>query len=168
MRIAPTEQCRTLVFRPLSLTPPHGQDAGNQDFSPDSRLTNHDSRITPLKTLSAGIITPFLMLIPAQIPAPGSRVRSAPLHGSADALLIAQLARARRPLAVITALGSDAQLVEPAGIAARALVMKPKPLLMFMNMLFQQTVVPRPKEAATPAGEGYEPRHYETNYNHED
>jgi quercetin dioxygenase-like cupin family protein len=32
---------------------------------------------------------------------------------------------------------------------ARALVMKPKPLLIFMNMLFQQTVIPRPKEAAT-------------------
>jgi len=51
---------------------------------------------------------------------------------------------------------------------ARALVMKPKPMLMFMNMLFQQTVIPRPKEAATPAGEGYVPRHSETNYNHEE
>ena len=51
---------------------------------------------------------------------------------------------------------------------ARALVMKPKPLLIFMNMLFQQTVIPRPKEAATPAGEGYVPRHFETNHNHED
>jgi gentisate 1,2-dioxygenase len=51
---------------------------------------------------------------------------------------------------------------------ARALVMKPKPLLMFMNLLFQQTVIPRPKEAATPAGEGYVPRHLETNYNHEE
>jgi hypothetical protein len=46
--------------------------------------------------------------------------------------------------------------------------MKPKPLLMFMNLLFQQTVIPRPKEAATPAGEGYVPRHLETNYNHEE
>jgi quercetin dioxygenase-like cupin family protein len=51
---------------------------------------------------------------------------------------------------------------------ARALVMKPKPLIMFMNMLFQQTVIPRPKEPATPAGVGYVPRHFETNYNHED
>jgi transcription-repair coupling factor (superfamily II helicase) len=53
------------------------------------------------------------MLIPTQIPAAGSRVRTASLHGSSDALLIAQLARARRPLAVLTAAGSDAQrLVE--------------------------------------------------------
>ena len=51
---------------------------------------------------------------------------------------------------------------------ARALVMKPKPLIMFMNMLFQQTVIPRPKEPATPAGVGYVPRHAETNYNHEE
>ena len=49
---------------------------------------------------------------------------------------------------------------------ARALVMKPKPLMMFMNMLFQQTVIPRPKEPATPAGVGFAPRHYETDYNH--
>jgi quercetin dioxygenase-like cupin family protein len=51
---------------------------------------------------------------------------------------------------------------------ARALVMKPKPLIMFMNLLFQQTVIPRPKQAATPAGEGYVPRHYETNFNHDE
>jgi hypothetical protein len=51
---------------------------------------------------------------------------------------------------------------------ARALVMKPKPLIIFMNMLFQQTVIPRPKEAATPAGVGFEPRHHETNYNHDE
>jgi hypothetical protein len=50
---------------------------------------------------------------------------------------------------------------------ARALVLKPKPLIMFMNMLFQQTVIPRPKEAACPAGEGYQPRNNETNHNHE-
>ena len=49
------------------------------------------------------------MVIPVQIPAAGSRVRSPPLHGSADALLLAELARARRPLAVITASASDAQ-----------------------------------------------------------
>ena len=51
---------------------------------------------------------------------------------------------------------------------ARALVMKPKPLIMFMNMLFQQTVIPRPKEAACPAGEGYQPRNLETNLNHDE
>jgi quercetin dioxygenase-like cupin family protein len=51
---------------------------------------------------------------------------------------------------------------------ARALVMKPKPLIMFMNMLFQQTVIPRPKEAACPAGEGYKPRNLETNLNHDE
>jgi gentisate 1,2-dioxygenase len=50
---------------------------------------------------------------------------------------------------------------------ARALVLKSKPMFMFMNMLFQQSVIPRPKEAATPAGEGYVPRHDETNHNHE-
>jgi len=48
---------------------------------------------------------------------------------------------------------------------ARALVMKPKPLLIFMNMLFQQTVIPRPKEA-TAEGAGFVPRHFEENYNH--
>jgi quercetin dioxygenase-like cupin family protein len=51
---------------------------------------------------------------------------------------------------------------------ARALVMKPKPLIMFMNMLFQQTVIPRPKEPATPAGVGFEPRNDETNFNHDE
>src|SRR4051794_7680395 len=51
---------------------------------------------------------------------------------------------------------------------ARALVMKPKPLIMFMNMLFQQTVIPRQKEAACPAGEGYKPRNLETNLNHDE
>src|SRR5258707_6619835 len=51
---------------------------------------------------------------------------------------------------------------------ARALVMKPKPLVMFMNMLFQQTAILRPKEAASPAGEGYQPRNLETNLNHDE
>src|SRR3954469_14953270 len=51
---------------------------------------------------------------------------------------------------------------------ARALVIKPKPLIMFMNMLFQQTVIPRPKEAAGPAGEGYKPRNLEDNLNHDE
>jgi hypothetical protein len=27
---------------------------------------------------------------------------------------------------------------------ARALVLKPKPMILFMNLMFQQTVVPRP------------------------
>ncbi len=49
---------------------------------------------------------------------------------------------------------------------ARALVLKSKPMFLFLNMLFQKSVIPRPTEAATPAGEGYEPRHYETDYNH--
>jgi len=48
---------------------------------------------------------------------------------------------------------------------ARALVMKPKPMVLFMNLMFQQTVIPRPKEA-TPEGKGFVPRHYEENYNH--
>jgi quercetin dioxygenase-like cupin family protein len=51
---------------------------------------------------------------------------------------------------------------------ARALVMKPKPLIIFMNMLFQKSVIPRPTEPATPAGVGFVPRHYETDYNHEE
>ena len=48
---------------------------------------------------------------------------------------------------------------------ARALVLKPKPMVLFMNLMFQQTVIPRPKEA-TPEGAGFEPRHFEENYNH--
>ena len=51
---------------------------------------------------------------------------------------------------------------------ARALVMKPKPLIMFMNMLFQQTVIPRPKEPATPAGANFKPRNDETSFNHDE
>jgi quercetin dioxygenase-like cupin family protein len=43
---------------------------------------------------------------------------------------------------------------------ARALVMKPKPLIMFMNMLFQQTVIPRPKEPA-PGAENFKVREAE-------
>ncbi len=49
------------------------------------------------------------MLTPSQMPAAGSRVRSPPLHGSADALQLATIARARRPLAVFTATAADAQ-----------------------------------------------------------
>src|SRR6266568_249788 len=48
---------------------------------------------------------------------------------------------------------------------ARALVMKPKPMILFMNLMFQQTVIPRPKDP-TPEGAGFVPRHFEENYNH--
>src|SRR5437870_5995840 len=47
---------------------------------------------------------------------------------------------------------------------ASALVLKPKPIVLFMNLMFQQTVIPRPKEA-TPEGAGFVPRHFEENYN---
>ncbi len=40
---------------------------------------------------------------------------------------------------------------------ARVLVMKTKPMFIFMNMLFQKTVIPRPKEPS-PTGAGFEPR----------
>jgi gentisate 1,2-dioxygenase len=50
---------------------------------------------------------------------------------------------------------------------ARALVLKTKPMFMFMNMLFQKTVEPRPTEPA-PGAEGYRAREEETNFNHED
>ena len=55
----------------------------------------------------------------------------------------------------------NADAVKP----ARALVLKPKPMVLFMNLMFQQTVIPRPKEA-TPEGAGFVPRHFEQNYNH--
>src|SRR5437867_7531057 len=48
---------------------------------------------------------------------------------------------------------------------ARALVIKTKPMYIFMNMLFQQRVLPRPKEPA-PGAEGFEARNEETDYNH--
>jgi len=48
---------------------------------------------------------------------------------------------------------------------ARALVMKAKPMYLFMNMLFQKLVEPRPTEPA-PGGEGWEPRHFEDDLNH--
>ncbi|HEX9392332.1 MAG TPA: cupin domain-containing protein [Usitatibacteraceae bacterium] len=50
---------------------------------------------------------------------------------------------------------------------ARALVLKPKPMMMFMNLLFQKQVIPRPTES-TSGGEGFVPRHFDTNLNHED
>ena len=48
---------------------------------------------------------------------------------------------------------------------ARALVLKTKPMMMFMNMLFQKQVGARPTEPA-PGGVGFEPRHFEENHNH--
>jgi hypothetical protein len=48
---------------------------------------------------------------------------------------------------------------------ARALVIKTKPMFMFMNMLFQQLVEPRPSKP-TKEGEGFEVRENEENFNH--
>ena len=50
---------------------------------------------------------------------------------------------------------------------ARALVIKSKPMYMFMNMLFQKSVIPRPTEPAA-GGVGFEPRHDETDLNHDE
>ena len=50
---------------------------------------------------------------------------------------------------------------------ARALVIKTKPMFMFMNMLFQKQVEPRPSVPA-PGGEGFEVRESEDNFNHGD
>ena len=48
---------------------------------------------------------------------------------------------------------------------ARLLVLKSKPMFLFLNMLFQKTVTPKPTEPA-PGAEAYEPRHQEEDYNH--
>jgi len=48
---------------------------------------------------------------------------------------------------------------------ARALVLKTKPMYMFMNMLFQKTVESRSTVAA-PGGEGFVAREAEADYNH--
>jgi len=48
---------------------------------------------------------------------------------------------------------------------ARALVLKTKPMFMFMNMLFQKTVEPRQTEPA-PGGEGFAVREEEEDFNH--
>jgi quercetin dioxygenase-like cupin family protein len=48
---------------------------------------------------------------------------------------------------------------------ARALVLKSKPMFLFLNMLFQKTVIPRPSEPA-PGAEGYQARETEDDYNH--
>ena len=48
---------------------------------------------------------------------------------------------------------------------ARALVLKSKPMFLFLNMLFQKTVIPKPTEPA-PGAEGYQPRNDESDFNH--
>ena len=55
-----------------------------------------------------GELEPFDRL-QIELPQPGSRVRTPPLHGSADAFLLAKLARAGRPLAVFTSTAQEAQ-----------------------------------------------------------
>jgi len=50
---------------------------------------------------------------------------------------------------------------------ARALVIKTKPMFMFMNMLFQKIVVPRPT-APHPGAENFKPREFEEDFNYED
>ena len=48
---------------------------------------------------------------------------------------------------------------------ARALVLKTKPMFLFMNMLFQQTVETRSSDPA-PGGEGFKVRELDEDYNH--
>ena len=48
-------------------------------------------------------------MLQIKLPAPGERVCTLPLHGSSDALALAELAHQQRPLAVITATAADAQ-----------------------------------------------------------
>lgn len=50
---------------------------------------------------------------------------------------------------------------------ARALVIKTKPMFMFMNMLFQKMVIPRPTTPA-PGAENFKPREFEDDFNYED
>jgi len=50
---------------------------------------------------------------------------------------------------------------------ARALVIKTKPMFMFMNMLFQKQIEPRPSVPA-PGGESFQVRESEDNFNHGD
>ena len=52
-------------------------------------------------------------------------------------------------------------------LPARALVIKTKPMYLFMNMLFQYQVEARKTEAA-PGAEGFVARDLDTNYNHPD
>jgi hypothetical protein len=44
--------------------------------------------------------------------------------------------------------------------------MKCKPMYMFMNMLFQKLIEPRPTEP-TPEGAGFAPREHERDFNHD-
>jgi len=55
----------------------------------------------------------------------------------------------------------NADAVKP----ARSLVIKTKPMYLFMNMLFQYQVEPRSLEPA-PGGEGFEVREADLNFNH--
>jgi len=48
---------------------------------------------------------------------------------------------------------------------ARALVLKTKPMFLFMNMLFQKQVEPRQLEP-TSEGVGFQPREEEDEFNH--
>ena len=48
---------------------------------------------------------------------------------------------------------------------ARLLVLKSKPMFLFLNMLFQKTVIPKPTEPA-PGAEGYAPRNEAEDFNH--
>jgi hypothetical protein len=48
---------------------------------------------------------------------------------------------------------------------ARALVLKSKPMYLFLNMLFQKQVSARPVEHSE-ASEGFEPREIEQDFNH--
>ena len=57
----------------------------------------------------------------------------------------------------------NADAVKP----ARALVLKPKPMLMFMNMLFQKMVEPRPTTPA-PGAEEFQAREFDQNFNHDE
>src|SRR4030095_14625552 len=50
---------------------------------------------------------------------------------------------------------------------ARALVIKTKPMFMFMNMLFQKQIEPRPSVPA-PGSEGFQVREREDNFNHKE
>ncbi len=50
---------------------------------------------------------------------------------------------------------------------ARALVIKTKPMFIFMNMLFQKQIEPRPAEPA-PGAEGFQARDAEDDFNHGD
>lgn len=51
----------------------------------------------------------YSMLLGQPLPAPGSRKRYASLHGSSDALALAQLAGQKRPLIILTETAADAQ-----------------------------------------------------------